>query len=458
MTIMRMLGVMLVALLPIKALAIEVVEATSPGGQPFWLVQDDSLPFVALELAFRGGASLDAPGQRGAINLMTGLLEEGAGDRDAQAFAEVVEGLAARFGFSADDDALTVSARMLSENRDASVALLAQALSAPRFDADAVERVRAQVIQSIRSGQKDPGTLASLEFARQAWGDHPYGSATQGTEDSVTALTRDDLIAAKDRVMTRDHALAAVVGDVDAAQAGAMIDTLLAGLPATGAPMPSRTSMAPGHDLTVIDWDSPQSVITFGQPGLPLDHPDYFPLMIAAHVLGGEGFSARLMDELREKRGLTYGVGAGLGSRPFGDSWRGGLATANDKAAEAVSLLRSEWARMAHDGVTEAELTAAKTYLTGAYPLRFDGNGTIAGLLAGMQLMGLPASYIDTRNARVEAVTLDDVRRVVAEHMRPDDLRIVIAGRPVGLESNPARADCPAKADTGVPLPPCAAE
>lgn len=451
---MRMLMAILLALLPLRALALDVQALTSPGGQPYWLVQDHSLPFVAVELDFRGGASLDAPGKRGAINLMTGLLEEGAGDLDAQGFAEAVESQAAQFSFGADDDALTVSARLLTENLDTGGALLARALTAPRFDADAIERVRAQVIQAIRAGQKDPGTLAQLAFARQAWGDHPYGTSTQGTEASVAALSRDDLLAAKDRVMSRDHAIVAVVGDIDAATAGALIDRLLAGLPATGAPMPPRVDMAPGGGLSVIDWDSPQSVVNFGQPGLALDDPDHFPLMVAAHVLAGPGFSARLMDELREKRGLTYGVAAHLLSRPFGDSWMGGFASANDKTAEAIALLRSEWTRLAEGGVTDDELRDAKTYLTGAYPLRFDGNVTIAGLLAGMQLVGLPTDYIVTRNARVEAVTADDVRRVAAKRVRPADLRIVVAGRPVGL----AQPTCPAVAAPGLPLPPCAAE
>ncbi|MFB2594658.1 M16 family metallopeptidase [Paracoccus sp. p4-l81] len=455
---MRLLSILVLILLPLRAMAVDIQVLTSPKGQDYWLVTDHSLPFVALQLDFRGGASLDAPGKRGAINLMTALLEEGAGDRDAEAFVAAVEAEGARMSFSAGDDVLSVSAQMLTDRRAASTALLAEALSEPRFDEDAVARVRAQVIQAIRAGQKDPNTLASLAFARQAWGDHPYGTSTMGTEDSVTALTRDDLRAAKDRVITRDHAIVTLVGDIDAQDAGAMIDSLLAGLPATGAPMPPRVAMASGDDLTVIDWDSPQSVVTFGQPGMALDDPDYFPLMIAQQVLSGSGFSARLMDELRDKRGLTYGVAAHLVSRPFGDSWVGGFASANDKTAEAVALLRSEWARMAEGGVTEDELSAAKTYLTGAYPLRFDGNGTIAGLLSGMQLVGLPADYIDRRNDLVNAVTAADVARVASERVRPGDLRIVIAGRPSGLQASPADATCPAQASGAVPLPPCAAE
>ncbi len=449
---MRYLFVVLLALLPLRALALDVVQATSPAGQGYWLVQDHSLPFVALELDFRGGASLDPEGQRGAITLMTGLLEEGAGDLDAQGFAEAAEALAAQFSFNVDDDVLSIGARMLTDRREESVALLAQALAAPRFDADAVERVRAQVVQAIRAGQKDPSTLASLDMARQAWGNHPYGSSTLGTEASVAALTVADLRAAKDRVMSRDHAIVAVVGDIDAAAAGAMVDRLLAGLPATGAPMPPRVAMAPGGGTTVIDWDSPQSVVLFGQPGLALDDPDYFPLMVAAQVLGGAGFTARLMDELREKRGLTYGVAAHLVSRPFGDSWMGGFSSANEKTAEAVGLLRDEWARMAREGVSEAELEAAKTYLTGAYPLRFDGNATIASILAGMQLVGLPASYIETRNAQVNAVTAADVARVAGRVMGP--LRVVVAGRPVGLAADAPVCDAVAVGD--VPLPPCA--
>lgn len=425
------LALVLLAALPVRA--IDIQEITSPGGIPAWLVEDHTIPFVAVEIAFRGGASVDAPGKRGAIHLMTGLLEEGAGERDAVAFAEAMEELAASASFDASDDAVSVSFRSLTENRDAAADLLADALARPRFDADAIERVRAQVQSIIRAQDSDPNAIASKEMARRMWGDHPYGTVLTGTSESVAALTRDDLIDAKNRVLARDRVLVSAAGDIDAAALGLLIDRILGDLPAeAAAPLPEKPELRLTGATEVIDWDSPQTVVSFAQAGLPMDHPDYFAAFVLNHVLGGGGFSSRLMEEIREKRGLTYGVGTGLANMVLGETWAGGMATANARTGEAVALVREVWEGI-REGVTEQELADAKTFLTGEYPLRFDGNGRIAGILSGMQLMGMPRDYVNTRNARIEAVTAEDVRRVAQEVLDPEKLEFVLVGRPEGL-------------------------
>ncbi|WP_273501377.1 M16 family metallopeptidase [Paracoccus sphaerophysae] len=421
----------LAAALPARA--IDIQQVTSPGGIPAWLVEDHSIPFVALNIAFRGGASVDAPGKRGAVNLMTALLEEGAGERDATAYAEALESLGANTSFDASDDAVTVSLRALTENRDEAADLLHDALTTPRFDADAVERVRAQVQSVISSEATDPQSIAAKEMARRAWGDHPYGSSLNGTAESVAALTADDLRAAKDRVLARDRVIVSAAGDIDAAALGALIDRILGDLPAQAtAPLPPPAQLKLTGETTVIDWDSPQTVVSFAQAGLPMSDPDYFAAFVLDHILGGGGFSSRLMDEIREKRGLTYGVGTGLANKVLGETWQGGMATANDKTAEAVALVREVVGNIP-EGVTDKELADAKTYLTGEYPLRFDGNGKIAGILTGMQLMGMPRDYVNTRNGMIEKVTAADVKRVADRLLDPAKLEFVLVGRPVGL-------------------------
>lgn len=421
-------------LLALPAQAIDIQQVTSPQGIKAWLVEDHSIPFVAIEIAFRGGASVDAPGKRGAIHLMTALLEEGAGDRDAVEFAEAMETLAASAAFDVSDDAVMVGFRTLTENRDEAADLLADALARPRFDMDAVERVRAQALSVIRSQENDPGSIAATEMARRMWGDHPYGSPLTGSTESVSALTREDLVAAHARVIARDRVIVSAAGDIDAAALGLLVDRILGGLPAQAtAPLPTPPELQLTGATTVIDWDSPQTVVRFAQQGLPIDDPDYFAAVVLNHILGGGGFSSRLMDEIREKRGLTYGVGTSLSNQVLADSWGGGMATANDRTAEAVALLRETWARL-RDGVSEQELTDAKTYLTGEYPLRFDGNRRISGILAGMQLMGMTPDYINTRNDRVEAVTAADVRRVAQRMLDPDALEFVLVGRPEGMD------------------------
>ncbi|HRO16096.1 MAG TPA: pitrilysin family protein, partial [Paracoccus sp. (in: a-proteobacteria)] len=408
-------------------------EIASPGGIAAWLVEDHSIPFVALNIAFRGGASMDAPDKRGAVNLMTALLEEGAGGMDATAFAEAMEALGASASFDADDDAVTVSARTLSENRDKVADLLRAALTEPRFDADAVERVRAQVQSVIRSEDTDPNSIAAKAMARLAWGDHPYGSSVNGTAESVAALTRGDLTAASDRVLARDRVIVSAAGDITAEELGLLVDRILGGLPQqASAPLPAQAKLLLTGGVTVIDWDSPQTVVTFAQEGLPMDDPDYFAAFVLNHILGGGGFSSRLMDEIREQRGLTYGVRTGLANMVLGETWQGGMATANANTAQAVALVREVWDGIAK-GVTDRELADARTYLTGEYPLRFDGNGKIAGILTGMQLMGLPRDYVNTRNASIEAVTAGDVQRVAQRLLDSGKLRFVMVGRPEGM-------------------------
>jgi zinc protease len=432
--IRALVTVAFVALAGLPASAVETQQITSPGGIKAWLVEDHSIPFTALSLMFKGGASLDAPDKRGEISLMTSLLEEGSGSMDSVQYAEAVEGLAALNSFNAGDDALSVSARMLTENRDKAADLLRQALTEPRFDSDAIERVRAQLQAVIRSEQTDPQTIAVKELDRQAWGEHPYGGAINGTTESVAGLDRDDLIDAKNRVLARDRVVVAAAGDITPDELGKLVDKVLGGLPEKGSvPLPPPANLQLKGGVTVIEWDSPQTVVSFAQPGLPMSDPDYFAAYVADHILGGGGFSSRLMEQIREKRGLTYGVETGIANGLFGQTWQGGMASANDKVAEAVGLIRSEWDRFAEGGVTDKELKDAKTYLTGEYPLRFDGNGKIASILAGMQLFGLPADYVNTRNAKVEAVTAADVQRVAKRMLHSDQIRFVLVGRPEGI-------------------------
>lgn len=423
--------------LPARA-EVDIKEVTSDTGLTAWLVEDHSIPFVALEIRFRGGASLDAPGKRGAINLMTGLLEEGAAEMDARGFARATETLATSFGFDISDDSLSVSARFLSENKEASVDLLRAALQEPRFDADAIERVREQVLSGIRSDAKDPNEIASRVFESIAFGDHPYATSLSGTEASVGALTRDDLLAAHRAILARDRIYIGAVGDITPEQLARLMDDLLAGLPESGAPMPPRADVQIAGGVTVAPFDTPQSVAIFGHAGMAQDDPDYFTAIVMNQVLGGGSFESRLMDEVREKRGLTYGVYSYILPKDHAEVYLGSVSSANDRIAEAVAVIRDEWAKVAGAGVTQAELDDAKTYLTGAYPLRFDGNGPIAQIMVGMQMLGLPIDYIATRNERVEAVTLADVKRVAGELLDPDGLHFVVVGQPEGLENKPA--------------------
>lgn len=414
---------------------IAIQEVVSPGGIKAWLVEEHSIPFTALRLAFRGGASLDAEGKRGAINLMTALLEEGAADMDSRAFAAARESLAASMSFDVGDDSLVVSARMLTENRGAAIDLLRKALTETRFDEDAIARVKAQVVAILRSDATDPQAVAMQTFAKLAWGDHPYGTDLNGTEESLATLTQADLFEARDRVIARDRLYVGVVGDISAEELGPMLDTLLGDLPEIGAPMPPPATYQLKPGTHVVPFQTPQSVAVFGHPGIDLDDPDYFAAFVLSEAIGGGNFASRLMNEVREKRGLTYGISAWLATGDLGNLLQGSFSSANPVMGQALDVVREVWADVAANGLTEAHLEDTKTYLTGAYPLRFDGNQTIAGIITGMQLNGFPIDYAKTRNEKVEAVTMEDIKRVAARLFQPEALGIVVVGKPEGVET-----------------------
>lgn len=418
--------------LPAQA-EIPIKEVTSPGGITAWLVEDHNIPFTALEIQFRGGTSLEAPDKRGVVNLMTATLEEGAGEMDSRGFAEARDALAASFSFDAGTDSVGVSAQFLTENRDQAIDLLREALVNPRFDQDAVDRVREQVLSNLRSNEKDPGTIASERFDLLAFGDHPYGSSGDGTIETVAALTSDDVVAAHKTALARDRVFVAAAGDITAEELGLLLDHLLGDLPATGAPQPDDAPWLLPPGVTVQDFPSPQSTVFFGQQGIPRDDPDFFPAFILNEMLGGGRFTARLMTEVREKRGLTYGIGTYIVNLDHADMILGQFSASNDKVAEAIEVVKAEWARIGLEGVSPEELEATKTYLTGSYPLRFDGNGPIARILVGMQMDGMPIDYVTTRNSKVEAVTMEDIRRVAAKLFKPDALHFVVVGQPEGL-------------------------
>lgn len=413
---------------------VPIQQVTSPQGLRAWLVEDHGIPFTALQIRFAGGTSLDVEGKRGAVNLMTALIEEGAADLDAQGFAAARDGLAASFQFSANADGISVSAKFLTENRDKAVALLTDALSKPRFDQDAIDRVRAQVLAGIEADAKDLSSIAArLESARQ-FGDHPYGTDESGTADSVNALTKDDILTAHAGALTRDRVTIAAAGDISPDQLGAILDQILGELPQTGAPLPARATLIEKGGITTQDFPSPQSVVLFGHGGIRVNDPDFMAASIVNEIFGGARFTARLMTEVRDKRGLTYGIGTGLASMQYSEVLSGQFQAANEKVAEAIEVVRAEWARIALGDITETELEATKTYMIGAYPLRFDGNSTIASILVGMQINGFTIDYPKTRNDRLRSITLDDVNRVAKRLFKPEDLHFTVVGQPVGIK------------------------
>jgi len=421
---------LLLPTLPVMA-DVDIREVTSEGGIKAWLVEAPEIPFIALEIGFKGGATQDPPGKEGAVSLMTALLEEGTGDLDAQAFAAARDMLAAGYSFGSGTETVSISARFLSENRDQAIDLLRRAINEPAFPDEAIARVRAQMLANLEAEARDPDTLAGEAFERLAFGEHPYARPEDGTLETVAALTREDLQQAHRDALARDRLHVAAVGDITAEELGPMLDRLLGALPEKGGALPGPAPVLLEGQVVVQQFPGPQSVILFGQPGIPFEDPEYLAANMAAEILGGSRFGTRLMTEVREKRGLTYGIGAGLVSHDQADLVMGQVQTANATAGQTIDVIRQEWARIPE--ITADELEATRTWMTGSWPLRWDSNAKIARQLAGMQMQGYPIDYPRTRNERIDALTLEQVQAAARRVFDPASLSFVVVGQPEGV-------------------------
>jgi len=393
-----------------------------------------------MSFAFKGGSALDPADKAGVTRLMTGLLDEGAGPYSAAQFHGKLDDLAVRFSVDAGLDNIAGSLRTLSQHREAAFDLLHFALTNPHFDADAVERVRAQMQSIIREEDSNPSTIASRTLTRTMFAGHPYAQPRNGTAQTMAAITAQDVRDMHRKLFVRDRLIVAVVGDIDAAELAQLLDRAFGGLPNGNAsidlpPWPSPALPAPPGKVIVIDRDIPQSVASFAEPGLKRNDPDWFAAFVMNYILGGGSFSSRLLAEVREKRGLAYSLGTGLSPYRHGGLIYGSVGTANAKVAQSIELIRAEWARLAEKGVTEQELEDAKTYLTGSFALGLDSTSSVASLLMSMQLDNLGIDYLQRRDALIRNVTVADVQRVATRLLDPSKLVFVVVGKPVGVQS-----------------------
>jgi zinc protease len=430
----RILAALLLVLAAATAQALPIERIRSPGGIEIWLVQEKKIPAISLEAAWRGGAALEPRGKEGLATLAMALLDEGSGPDDEIAFHRKLDDKAIELGFSAGRDNLRANLRTLTENREEAFRLLGQALTAPRFDPGPLELARRQMLSAIDRSEANPGAVAARTWNALAFPDHPYGRPVEGTKESLPVLTRDDLTGFLKARMARDNIVVAAVGDVSAAEIGRLVDIAFGGLPAQAAP-DDVAMVKPGSrpEPVVIKREIPQSVVTFGTAGLARLDPDYYPAFVLNYVLGGGGFSSRLMEEVREKRGLAYSVYTYLQPMDHTALHVGGVSTRNDAVAESLRLIRAEMVRVRESGVTAEELDNAKAYITGSFPLQLTSNGRIAGMLISIQLQKLGIDFIDRYPDYIRAVTLADVNRVARRLLDPDDMLTVIVGQPAGL-------------------------
>lgn len=418
------------------ASAMTIEKIVSPAGIEAWLVREQTVPLVSLNYAFHGGSSQDDAEKSGAANLAADLLDEGAGDLDGKTFHERLESHAIELSFRVGRDEFRGSLRALNEHRQEAFDLLRLALTAPRFDAEAIERVRGQELSSLRRDTTNPNDLASRSWWQTAFPGHPYGRESKGTLETVPRVTADDMRDYVRRVFARNELTISIVGDVDAKTAGELIDRAFAGLPAKNDLKPVATASPRGLGRRiVINVDVPQAVVTFGGQGISRNDPDFMAAYIVNHILGGGSFSSRLYKEVREKRGLAYGVSDSLMWFKRAAVVIGGTATRADRTGDALAIIELETKRMAEDGPTADEMAAAKSFLKGAYALTLDSSGKIAAQLTQIQLDNLGIDYIQRRGAMIDAVTIADAKRV-AKRLYGGGMLVTVAGRPVGLTSS----------------------
>lgn len=432
-------GLLLVLTLPapFAAAAARVQEVRSPGGITAWLVRETTIPLMSVSFSFVGGASLDEPGRKGTAHLVSGLLDEGAGPYDSAAFQTKLQELAVHMSFTADRDSFSGSLNTLSVNRDGAFELLRLALNEPHFEIEAVERVRRQIITGLVEAQEDPGSIVGRQWFATAFPDHPYGMPSQGSIESVKAIGTADLRQFLAKALARDRMNIGVVGDISAAELGPLLDKTFGALPATTAIDPVPEAMPKGAGvLKVVRKPIPQSRVMFGGPGLKRDDPDWYAAYVLNYVLGGGGFSSRLNEQVREKRGLAYSVYSYLYPLDHAAIYMGGVGTKNERVGEALSVIKEQIGLTGRDGISERELANAKTYLNGSFPLRLTSSGRIARLLRIIQRENLGIDYIERRASLINAVTMADIRRVAKRLLRPENLLIVVVGQPAGLHSS----------------------
>ena len=418
---------MTIAIATPPARAAGVEEIVSAQGIKAWLVEDYTVPIVTMNVAFRGGAAQDPDGKPGLANLMSGLLDEGAGDLDSRAFQAKLEDLSINLSFDAGSDAFYGNLRTLQQNTDEAFELFRLAVTEPRFDAEPVERIRGQVMASLRQAETNPNEVAGHLWSEVLFGEHPYGNPLEGTTDSVPTLTAGDLRTFHRRNIARDNLYVVIVGAIDRRAAVAALDHIFGGLPEKAELMPvADVEPAVGLSRHAV-LSVPQTAIRLGGPGLKRDHPDFIAAYVADQILGGGTFSSRLYKAVREDRGLAYSVGTGL--LPYDRAGAFIAATSVDaaNAEKTIDIMREEIARYAAEGPTEAELANAKDFLVGNFALRFDSSQKIARNLLQFQLDNLGIDYIDRRNDLIRAVTLEDVKRV-SKQLWAGPLSVVTVG------------------------------
>ena len=396
-----------------SAYAVSIQTVKSEGGLTALLVEDYTVPLVSISFGFVGGSVQDPEGKAGTGNLLTTMLDEGAGDYDSKTLLSELDELGIRYSFDIDRDYFSGSATILNKDFDEAVDLLRLMLTRPRFDPDPIERMRETALNGLQNRTKRPSTLAGKALRESLYSGHPYRRSVLGEIPTVESITRSDLVDYHRRVFARDNLAIGIVGAISASDASTLVDTLFGDLPPESDLRPVPPLSVTTGESRHIEVDVPQTLITLVLPGIKRDDPDFFAAWLVNHILGGGSFTSRLYDEVRSKRGLAYSVYSYLATYEHGGVIGGGSATSAERADQTQKIILEEFERMATSGPTQEELDSAKRYVIGTYAIQnLDTSGKIASVLVSIQQQGLGIDYIDRRASYINSVTLEDARRV----------------------------------------------
>ena len=407
--------------------ALNIENVTSKKGITGWLVEDNTVPVVSIQFSIGGGTTQDPEGKEGLANLMTGLFDEGAGDLDSQAFQSRLDELGAEMAFSVTRDRMRGNMKMLAEKRDEALNLLALAVQKPRFDDEAIDRIREQLVAELKASEKDPKTIAQNRLLTLIYGKHPYARRGEGTPETLATINRDDLVKAHHAMFAGDNIHIGIVGPVSANEASTIIDKIFGALPEKAELKKIEEAKLNLGGMANVNYDLPQTSLMLVYPGVKRNDPDFFAAYLMNYVLGGPGLTSRLFSEVREKRGLAYTVGSSLMLYDHSATLAVSTGTRSSEAQKSLSTIRSEVKKMADEGVSEQELDEAKSYVIGSYAVQNMGSSSdIAATLVSLQDENLPIDYIEKRRALIEAVTRDQVKAVAEKLLRPEPALLII--------------------------------
>ncbi len=409
-----------------------IQKVTLDNGLTVIVIEHHELPVVAFRLILKSGSASDPAGRGGTADLTAGLLRKGTKTRSATRIAEEIDFVGGRLGAGSGLDATYATCQVLTKHFDVGLDLLSDIILNPTFKEDEIERLRKQTLSAIAEGKQDPSSVADEKFSQFLFGDHPYGRPSEGTEESVPAITREDILDFHRTYYVPNNAILAVVGDVESKDVLAKVKAKFGRWSSGDVSQPVVATPPPveGYQILLVDKpDLTQTYVCMGHLGIERKNPDYFPIRVMNYILGGGGFASRLVDEVRSKRGLTYDVGCRFDANKLGGAYQINTFTRNDSTAAAIAAIIDQIKRIRTEGVTDKELEDTKSFYSGYFPLQFETPSQIATQILDVELYDLGEDYIQNYREKINAVTKEDVLRVAQKYLDPDNLKLVVVSK-----------------------------